>query len=152
MSSIETSVRLRETRALSDGEPAFRIGNWFALVGIVTVGAWLTTFWSLVIRARIATGEWPRAQYGIPLSGPLGDYRPSTIDPKAFALHDDLAWIFLYFQFIIAPLAIVVLVLSFPFARARASRAMTTAFLIACALAVATLWLDPFGFVDWFSD
>jgi len=152
MSSIETSVRFREARALADGEPAFRLGNWFAFAGIVTIGEWLTTFWSLVIRARITTGEWPRAQSGIPSSGPLGDYHPSTIDPKVFALHDGLAWILLYIQFIVAPLAIVALVMSFPFTRARASRAMTAALLIASALAVATLWLNPFGFDDWFAD
>ena len=50
---------------------------WFTSIGLLVPAGWLLAFWSLVVRARLATGEWPHGRSGNFFEGNM---RAETID------------------------------------------------------------------------
>ena len=113
------------------------------------MGAWLIVFWSLVVRARISLGEWPCAQHFDPLTRfPM----PSTLDPKAFPMHDLAVWAGLLVLVMLLPLEILIAITSVFVPSLRPSGRLTIALLGLTALVGVTLFVDPGGFFVWFLD
>jgi len=117
--------------------------------GAIVLSGAIATFGSLVLRARLHLGHWPRPQSGNPFTG---TYSPSSIDPKSFGLHCEVAYLFTLAAFYVVPVAAVTLVLSHLVPRTRPPAALTALFLCAAALAAGLIVLDPGGFAHWFAD
>jgi hypothetical protein len=123
--------------------------RWTASWLMLSSLAWLLLFWSLVVRARLQVGEWPHGRSGNPFDGSLVY---SSIDPKAFDLHYDIAWAAMPFAAGSIVFGGLLLALAIWWRRMRPPTPMTLAFALSCALAIATVGLDLGGFFDWFLD
>jgi len=118
-------------------------------IGTLGLAGWLLGFWSLVVRARIATGEWPQPRSGTPLDY---DYRPTTIDPSAFGVHATLVWSGLGILLTAVPFVVIFLLASVPIRSMRADARLVRAFIVLGVLAGVTVFLNPGSFFRWFLD
>jgi len=131
-----------------ESEPKpFRVG--LTTIGLLVPATWLLAFWSLVLHARLATGEWPHGRSGNYFEGTM---RPETIDPNALGLHSDIVLLSAIALWWVVPVVLLLLCVGLFDKRLRQPPWMIVVFLGSSALAVATLFLDPGGFVDWLVD
>ena len=138
-----------ETLPFESDPPARELPLWFTATGLFWPAGWLLGFWSLVLHARLATGEWPRGRSGNFFEGTLV---PETIDPKALGLHADAVMLSSVGLMAAWVLVLLCLGLSVFDKRLRQPPWMVAVFFGASALVGLTLILDPGGFVDWLAD
>lgn len=141
-------MREETLRFESDARPR-ELPLWFSATGLLAPAGWLLAFGSLVLRARLATGEWPRGRSGNYFEGTMV---PETIDPKALGLHSDVAFLWAMLLVYIVPLVLLMLGVSIFDKRLRQPPWMIAVFFASSALAGLTLFLDPGGFVEWLAD
>lgn len=122
---------------------------WFSALGLLTPSAWLLGFWSLVLHARLATGEWPHGRSGNYFAGTM---QAETIDPKLLGFHSSAVTLGGVLLVCAVPLVLLFLGVSLFDRRLRQPPLLVAIFLVSTALVAATLVLDPGGFVDWFAD
>jgi hypothetical protein len=138
-----------ETLPFESDPPARELPLWFTATGLLCPAGWLLGFWSLVLRARAVTGEWPHGRSGNYFEGTM---RPETIDPKALGLHSDVVLLWALLLLYVVPLALLLLGVSIFDKRLRQPPALVVAFLASSALVALTIGLDPGGFVEWLAD
>ena len=138
-----------ETLQFESDAKAREFPLWFSALGLLAPAGWLFGFWSLVLRARLVTGEWPHPRSGNPFDGTL---RPETIDPKALGLHSTVVFFWALLLVYIVPLVLLLLGVSIFDKRLRQPPLLVAIFLVTSALAAVTLFCDPGGFVDWLAD
>jgi hypothetical protein len=150
MATLEPGV---PSRCVSRRERAWGIAfqslsSTFVAVATVATSAWLLGFWSLVVRVRISTGDWPRPRvYRVAF-----DLPPLSVDPSAFPWHTRALWIVMMLMYYAVPFALLALLASAPVRRIRPDRRLIGAFFASVALAAMTVLLDPGNFFDWFLD
>ena len=141
---------MREEALSFAGEPEpepFPFG--LTTIGLFVPAAWALAFWSLVVHARLATGEWPHGRSGNYFEGTM---RAETIDPKALGLHSDVVILSAVALWWVVPVVLVMLGVSIFDKRLRQRPWMIGLFLAGSVLASVTLILDPGGFVEWLAD
>jgi len=140
--SISRSETCRDSRSLRFGlrEPLSFAEAAFVWLGAYA-GLWLFTFWSLVLRARLRTGEWPT-----PARGP---FQSSTIDPKEFPAHHTALYVGLVLLAFVVLVAIVLLLTSLFVPSQRPRRRLCAALLTLTALLGTSLFSD---FMLWLFD
>jgi hypothetical protein len=143
------AVALESPRAKKSTIVDADLGSKIVLAGVAITLTWLFAFWSLVVRARLATGEWPDAQSGNPIRG---EFLPATIDPKFFQVHSTIVWTLLLAILVIVPAVGLMLPIGALAPRVKANRRVIVVFLLSVALAAATIYLDPWGRFEWFVD
>jgi hypothetical protein len=141
-------MREETLRFESDAEPR-EFPLWFSALGLLAPAGWLLGFWSLVLRARLVTGEWPHPRSGNPFDGTL---RPETIDPKELGLHSTVVFLGAMLLLYVVPLVLLFLGVSIFDKRLRQPPVLLVIFFASTALAAVTLFCDPGGFVDWLAD
>lgn len=115
----------------------------------LVLSVWIVSFWALVLRARVYSGQWPRAAGGNPFAG---SYQPATVDPAIFGLHYGLACSCMILSIWMVPFAVVSIVLGFRCPILRRSNSFVLAFCLLLMAWVAMFTVDPGGFMTWFFD
>lgn len=141
---------MREESLPFESDPgSAQVPLWCSAFVLLAPAGWLLAFWSLVLRARLVTGEWPHGRSGNPF---LGTMRAETIDPGELGLHASAVTLGMVGLVPLVPLVLLFLGAGVFEKRLRQPAWLVLAFLVASALSAATLFLDPGGFVDWFAD
>jgi len=141
-------MREETLRFESDPKPR-ELPLWFTATGLLWPSGWLLGFWSLVLHARLATGEWPHRRSGNFFEGTM---QAETIDPSALGLHADAVTLSTAGLLPACALVLLCLCVSIFDRRLRQPPWMIAVFFAASAVAWLTIRLDPGGFVDWFAD
>jgi len=142
---------MREETLLLESDPKPSVPfQWFPAIVLLAPAAWLLAFWSLVVRARLATGEWPYPRFVDLSQGEIVMHE--TIDPKALGTHATFVTFGIIGLIYFVPMVLLFLILGAFLPRLRQPPALVAAFLVASALVVATIIMDPGGFVEWFAD
>jgi hypothetical protein len=132
----------------SDAKPR-EFPLWFSATGLLMPAGWLLGFWSLVLHARLATGEWPHPRSGNYFEGTLV---PETIDPNALGLHSTVVFFWAVLLVPVVPLVLLMLGVSIFDKKLRQPPALIAIFFVSTALVVLMRCFDPGGFVEWLAD
>ena len=124
-----------------------RFSTGCLVTAVIAEMAWFLAFWSIVLRARIACGVWPRAGH---FEG--AEFVPSTIDPSVFQLHAASVWFGLMAIVYMLPFALLFLLASVPLRGLRQDWRLVAVFVAVSALLAWNLLRDPGAFFLWFVD
>ena len=120
---------------------SFAIWSWLYIPAL-----WVAAFWSLVLRARLHLGEWPRASRGVP-----PNFEPASIDPAYFGLHTTAVWLLLM-PVVFAWLWAFAVICVLDFSKDRRLGGISVAAFGLGSLCIVATIVDLGGFWGWFLD
>lgn len=148
--ALAFALRRRGAELESRGARRALRGAAWVVAGLPWV--WLGLFGSLVVRARLASGAWPRREAAHQDLGDAGLASGAIFDPRHFPVHRALVastFVVLLLAPLLAAMLAIVGRVADPSARASGDRAMLLA-LAGALLALLLLTFDFGGFVEWF--